>query len=117
MEKLFTVGGISKGKGVTKVRFANDMTRVKVLTRTGSTDVELFEMSKPMTKAEIVTHLKTLDLYNNAEWKEAIDIADAKYNPTVKIKASKVKPSMEDLKARANAKDTSVQDILSAVEQ
>ena len=37
------------------------------------------------------------------EYAEAIDAAIEKYNPTVKVKGSKVKakPSMEDLKARA----------------
>jgi hypothetical protein len=59
-----------------------------------------------MTKAELVTHLKTTDLYQNPEFAAAIDAADAKYNtaPTVKVKGAK--PSMDAIKARAGAKAT-----------
>ena len=34
-DKSFTIGGVSKLAGSYKVRFANDMTRVKVLAKTG----------------------------------------------------------------------------------
>ncbi len=61
-------------------------------------------MNCPESKAELVTHLKTTDLYKNPEFAAAIDAADAKYNaaPTVKVKGAK--PSMDDIKARAGAK-------------
>ena len=36
MEKLFKVGGVSKSKSGYKVRFANDLTRVKILAKTDS---------------------------------------------------------------------------------
>lgn len=38
--KTFAVGGISKCKSGFKVRFANDMTRVKILAKT-DTDINL----------------------------------------------------------------------------
>ena len=103
-DKTFNVGGVSKTKGQYKVRFAGDMTRVKILAKT-DTDINLIELPKAMTKPELVTFLKTTDLYKNAEYAAAIDAADAKYNaaPTVKVKAEK--PSMEAIKARAAAKD------------
>lgn len=104
--KLFKVGGVSKSQGgIYKVRFATDMTRVKVLAKTDS-DINLVELPAGMTKGDLVQHLKTTDLYSKAEFKEAIDSADAKYNGVVKAKATKVKakPSMEAIKARvANA--------------
>ena len=102
MNKLFKVGGVSKTKGQYKVRFAGDMTRVKILAKTDS-DINLIELPTAMTKPELVTFLKTTELYANADYKAAIDAADTKYNGTVSTKGSKVtaKPSLEDIKARA----------------
>ena len=104
MSYLFKVGGVSKTKGQYKVRFANDMTRVKILAKTDS-DINLIELPSAMTKPELTAHLKTTELYANAEYRAAIDAADAKYNGvvTVTAKATKVKPSLEAIKARAKA--------------
>jgi hypothetical protein len=102
MNKLFKVGGVSKTKGQYKVRFANDMTRVKILAKTDS-DINLVELPNEMSKPELVTFLKSSELYANTEYRAAIDAADAKYNGTVSAKATKVKvkPSLEAIKARA----------------
>ena len=102
MSNLFKVGGVSKTKGQYKVRFANDMTRVKILAKTDS-DINLIELPSAMTKPELTAHLKTTELYANAEYRAAIDAADAKYNGVVTAKATKVKPSLEAIKARAKA--------------
>lgn len=113
MDKKFKVGGVSKTKGQYKVRFANDMTRVKILAKTDS-DINLIELPTEMTKPELVTFLKTTSLYSDAECRMAIDAADTKYNGTVAAKATKVKatpkaakpstkPSIAKLKARAEA--------------
>jgi hypothetical protein len=105
MTKLFKVGGVSKSAGGSyKVRFATDMTRVKILAKTDS-DINLMELPSEMDKPELVSFLKTSDLYQNAEYKMAIDNADAKYNGVVKAKGAKVKaaPSLEAIKARAEA--------------
>lgn len=103
--KTFAVGGVSKTKGQYKVRFANDMTRVKILAKT-DTDIQMIDLPRAMTKGELVSFLKTSELYLNAEYKEAIDAADVKYSaaPTVKVKGSA--PSMDAIKARAAAKET-----------
>ena len=45
-DKLFKIAGVSKLKGSYKVRFANDMTRVKVLAKTGHSEIELMELPK-----------------------------------------------------------------------
>jgi hypothetical protein len=102
MSNLFKVGGVSKTKGQYKVRFANDMTRVKILAKTDS-DINLIELPSAMTKPELSAYLKTTELYANAEYRAAIDAADAKYNGVVTAKATKVKPSLEAIKARAKA--------------
>jgi tRNA pseudouridine-54 N-methylase len=104
-DKTFNVGGVSKTKGQYKVRFANDMTRVKILAKT-DTDINLVDLPGAMTKAELVTHLKTTDLYKNPEYAAAIDAADAKYNTASTVKVNSTKPNMADIKARAAAKET-----------
>ena len=102
--KTFNVGGVSKTKGQYKVRFANDMTRVKILAKT-DTDIQMVDLPRAMTKGELVVHLKTTDLYKTPDYAAAIDAADSKYNDagTVKVKAA---PSMDAIKARASKKDT-----------
>lgn len=108
-DKSFKVTGVSRCGGNFKVRFANDMSRVKVLIKTGHDEIELTEMPTAGSKSECVNFLKASDLYQRAEYKDAIDAADAKYNGavTVKVKATKAtskakaKPSLEAIKARA----------------
>lgn len=105
--RLFKVGGVSKYNGQYKVRFGVDMTSsVKRLVHSGTnTDVNLVELEAPATKAEVVSFLKASELYAKPEYREAIDNADLKYNgvAVVTAKATKVKPSMEALVARAEA--------------
>lgn len=100
--KTFGVGGVSKSKSGYKVRFANDMTRVKILAKTDS-DIQMVELPNAMTKPELVAFLKTTNLYSNTEYRAAIDAADEKYNAEVKVSGAKVKaqPSMDDIKSRA----------------
>jgi hypothetical protein len=101
---MFKVAGVSTLKGEVKVRFANDMTRVKVLAKNDHTDIELMELPEAMDKPAAVAHLKTTALYQNPKFQAAIDAADAKYNgaTTVKVtKAKTAKPSIEAIKARA----------------
>ena len=106
---MFKVAGVSILKGEVKVRFANDMTRVKVLAKNGHTDIELIELPEAMDKPMAVSHLKTTDLYKDSRFSAAIDAADAKYNSTETVKVSKpktkstkTKPSLENIKGRAN---------------
>jgi hypothetical protein len=101
---MFKVTGISRCKGSFKVRFANDMSRVKVLIKTGHDEIELVEMPEAADKAGCVNFLKASALYERAEFKAAIDAADTKYNgaPVVKVaKAKPAKPSLDAIKARA----------------
>lgn len=96
---LFKVAGVSTLNGVTKVRFANDfVSRVKMLIKSGHTDIELIELAEPLSKSEVVAYLKTTALMQTARYAEAINLSDEKYN-TVKF----VKPaiSLEAIKARA----------------
>ena len=103
---MFKVTGVSRCKGSFKVRFANDMSRVKVLIKTGHDEIELVEMPDAADKAGCVNYLKSHALYERAEFKAAIDAADAKYNGAAVVKVSKAKPaktapSLDAIKARA----------------
>jgi len=103
---MFKVTGISGRKGAYKVRFANDMSRVKILVKNGFDEVELIEMPTAQDKSGCVNFLKASALYERAEFKAAIDAADAKYNGAAVVKVSKTKaakPSLDNLKARAAA--------------
>ena len=58
-DKLFTVAGTATHKGVTKVRFANDLVaRIKILSKAGATDVNLVELPRAMTKLEALQYLQ-----------------------------------------------------------
>lgn len=102
-DKTFKVAGVSAVKGNYKVRFANDMSRVKVLIKTEHTDIELVELPSAMSKGEAVTFLKTTELVKKPVYLQAIEAADAKYNGTstgVAVKVKATKPSLEGIKAR-----------------
>lgn len=75
---LFTVAGTATNPdGVTKVRWANDLvTRIKILNKTGCTNINLVELPNPMTKLEALTYLKTLDLGVDAAYAVAVKLAE-----------------------------------------
>jgi hypothetical protein len=114
--KLFKVAGVSAVKGQYKVRFANDMARVKVLVKTEHTDIDLINLPRAMTKGEIASFLKTTSLMDKEVYRHAIEAADSKYNDTasqvVKVtkpakvaRSTKTKaaPNIADIRARAKA--------------
>jgi len=78
MSQLFTVAGTSTlPDGGTKVRFANDMTRVKVLVKGGHENIDLIELPKAMTKEDIVAYLIKIDFANGDADKAAAINAEA----------------------------------------
>ena len=60
-DKKFAVAGVSTLDGDTKIRFANDMMRIKILAKNGHTAIDLVELPTEMTKAEAVQHLKSIE--------------------------------------------------------
>jgi len=64
-DKLFTVAGISKLNGNYKVRFANDIMRIKVLAKSGHEDIRLAELDRPMTKLEAATAVRAMDDFSD----------------------------------------------------
>jgi len=88
-EKKFAVAGVSTLGGKTKVRFANDTMRIKILAKNGHTDIELVDLPSEMTKAEIAQHMLSIDFAKGRK-----QIADAiayvaKKNPVAKPQAKK----------------------------
>ena len=77
MEKLYTVAGTATNRGITKVRFANDMvSRVKILAKAGCSQIDLVELPKPMTKLEALEWLRARDLPSDAAYAVNIKFAE-----------------------------------------
>ena len=60
-DKRFGVVGVSTFEGKTKLRWANDVMRVKILHKNGHTDIEFINLPTEMTKAEIAQHMIEID--------------------------------------------------------
>lgn len=107
---MFTVAGVSTLNGQTKVRFANDMvSRVKMLVKAGHTNIDLYELPEPMTKAEVCDYLMNsgLKIMDNPAAAEAVSTAWDKYHNTKVLRgSSKVTVNLESLRARAMAVDS-----------
>ena len=114
-DKLFTVVGTSKLNGEMKVRFANDVMRVKVLAKHGHTDINLIELDTPMTKLEAVKILKTADEFQGVAEQSAIadylDRKDEKPAKAAKAVAPKAKAPAKAPKAKATAKVADTSDL------
>ena len=71
--KTFEVAGTSTHNGVTKVRFANDYVgRFKILIKNGHDNIELIEIGKKLTKAEICQVLMSHPNFQTEEQQTAI---------------------------------------------
>ena len=53
-DKTYKFAGISKHNNEYKVRFANDIMRIKILAKNGHEDIRFFELDEPLTKLEAV---------------------------------------------------------------
>ena len=84
-DKKFAVAGVSTLNGKTKVRFANDVMRIKILAKNGHTDVELIDLPREMTKAEIAQHMITTEFGKGNAAIEAAVAYIAKKNPLPKV--------------------------------
>ena len=98
MTKLFKCAGVSTRDGVMKVRFASDMTRIKTLMKTGSTDIDMIELKTPMTKEDAVAYLLSIDFDNgNATVRAVLEDAAEK-------RGVKEEPTMAKIAAKVQAK-------------
>lgn len=110
-DKLFNVCGISKLGGEYKVRFANDVLRIKVLAKHGHEDIRLCELDEPMTKLDAVKAIAKMDEFQDVQAQAAIaDYLDRKDETPKAAKSTKTAATAKaPAKAKATAKvaDTS----------
>ena|SRR6056300_1298633 len=79
-DKTFKFVGSSVFNGKTKLRFANDIMRIKVLDKNGHSDVNFKELPTEMDKASAVAHLSQIGFAGeNADIKAALSKAAKKY--------------------------------------
>jgi hypothetical protein len=105
--QTFKVAGITVHNGNAKVRFTDDMVRrIKQFTKGGATRVDFVELPSEMTKVAALKYLQSHSQFQSAEDQATISdsLSDREKEAnkgTVKVKASKAKPSIEAIKARA----------------
>jgi len=107
----FKVAGVSKQHGEFKVRFANDMLRVKVLEKNAHKDIDLMELPTPMTKEAALSYLLSINFDNgNKEVRAALESGldsrsgTAVAKPAAKgVMKKKSTPSLDAIAARAKA--------------
>lgn len=88
-EKKFAVAGVSTLDGKTKIRFANDTMRIKILAKNGHTDIELVDLPNEMTKGEIAQHMMAIDFAKGRKHVADAIAYVAKKNPVAKPQATK----------------------------
>jgi hypothetical protein len=104
-DKTFKVVGVSKLAGEYKVRFANDVMRVKVLAKHGHEDIRLLELDTAMSKLDAVKALAKNDEFADTFAQSAIaDYLDRKDAAPKATKATG--PAVKAPKAPAKAKST-----------
>jgi len=106
-DKLFTVAGISKLNGDYKVRFANDMMRIKVLAKSGHEDIRLADLEGSYTKLDAAKVILGLDEFADAIAQATITEYIEENTPKAKVskpvaKAAKT-PVAKTTKAPAKA--------------
>lgn len=89
-DKKFSVVGTSALNGKTKVRFANDSLRVKILAKNGHENINLINLPSEMYKWQIAEHLNQIDFAKgDSDVQKAIDYI-AKKNPAPEGQAAPV---------------------------
>jgi len=72
--KTYTVAGTSNLNGVTKVRFANDLSsRVSTLVKNGHEDIRMITLPHAMTKTEACRYIYEAGRFQTARCQEAIE--------------------------------------------
>ena len=118
--QTFKVVGITIHNGNAKVRFTDDMVRrIKQFTKGGASRVDFIELPSEMTKIEALNYMATHDEFKSPG--DQATITDTLEDKTkeaskgiVKVKASKTKPSIDAIKARAK-KEVTPEQVLAAV--
>ena len=103
-DKLFTVAGTATHKGVTKVRFANDLVaRIKILNKAGATNINLVELPSAMTKLDALKYLSEQGI---TEGDAGYAVASKMAEKTKVAKKGEVKVAGKGVKASASKATT-----------
>jgi hypothetical protein len=111
-DKTFKVAGISKLDGEYKVRFANDLMRIKVLAKHGHEDIRLAELDEAVTKLEAARLIATMEDFADAAAQAVIaeyledNMPKTKAAPKAPVKA----PAKPAVKAKATKTAKVVED-------
>lgn len=84
-DKKFSVAGVSTLAGKTKIRFANDSMRIKILAKNGHTNVDLINLPHEMTKGEIAAYLTQVGFGSARADVQAAIAYIAKRNPVAVV--------------------------------
>ena len=98
-DKTFKVFGTSKLNSEYKVRFANDVMRIKVLAKHGHEDITLVELDAPVSKYEGIKQIALMSEFANASSQAAI----TEYLEEKAPKTAKAAPVKAPAKAKAKA--------------
>jgi len=92
-DKLFSHAGYSFHNGSYKARFANDALRVKVLEKSGHTDIQMTPLLEPSTKQQAVEALLKANFAgDNAQAQAALEAElDKRTDAPKAVKATKAK--------------------------
>jgi hypothetical protein len=117
-DKLFTVAGTAtNADGTTKARFANDLVaRIKILNKSGCTNINLMELPEPMTKLQALQYLTAQGIVDgDAGYAVSAKLAEkSKVAKKGEVKVKAEAPSMS--KIRARKKDVTAEQILAAAQ-
>lgn len=112
-DKTFKVAGISKLDGEYKVRFANDLMRIKVLAKHGHEDIRLAELDEAVSKLEAAKLIATMEDFADAAAQAVIteyiedNTPKTKAAPKAEIAKNFAKLN-SDTKAKSKAKTAKV---------
>jgi hypothetical protein len=99
-DKLFTVAGISKLNGEYKIRFANDIMRIKVLAKSGHEDIRLADLEASLTKMDAARVILGMEDFADAIAQSTITEYIEENTPKTAVKA-KAAPAKAPVKAKA----------------
>lgn len=101
-DKTFSVCGVSTSTDGTKVRFANDTMRTKILHKNGHTDIVLIELPEAMQKVDAVNFIKDIPEFAGDAAQEAITEYLEKHTPKAKVEVKQaVKAAVASKPAKA----------------
>jgi methylmalonyl-CoA mutase cobalamin-binding subunit len=100
-DKTFNVFGVSKLNGEYKVRFANDVMRIKVLAKHGHEDITLVDLEQSVSKYEGIKAIALMPEFATASYQSAITEYLTEKAPKAAPVAAPVKANAKKAPAKA----------------